>query len=70
MNNLSSKWLRIQFKTTYVSIIFPETDQKMASKNGSMKDISIRIEVWTFAEKKACIMHIQWNRDFKVTHEL
>lgn len=28
-----------------------DTDQMMASKNGSIKDISVGIEVWTFAEK-------------------
>lgn len=40
--------------------MFLDTDQKMASKNGSMKDISVSIEVWTFPEKSyrpvACIL--------------
>jgi hypothetical protein len=51
MNNLSSKWFRIQFMTAYVSEIFPETEQKMASKNGRIKDMSMCTEVWTFGEE-------------------
>jgi hypothetical protein len=71
MNNLSYKRLRIQFKTAYVSVIFPETDQKMASKSGRIEDISTYTEVQTFAEKRyrpvACIFS---ETDLKVFNEL
>jgi hypothetical protein len=31
--------------------VFPDGDKTMASKNGNIKDISVGIEVRTFAEK-------------------
>jgi len=41
LNNLRAKMV----KTDYVSAILRDTDQTMALKNGSIKDISVSIEI-------------------------